>query len=81
MAYGGICGRGLPIQRSWLKPLELTVVVGQGRRGRGDAPLSIFYHTYLSMAVVGGVDVVVVDEGACNMICVLHMRSYNTRGM
>ena len=34
--------------------------------------LCVLYHTYLSVAVVGGVDVVVVDEGAYNtMVCVL----------
>ena len=44
--------------------------------------LSIFDQTYLSVAVVGGVDVGVVDEVACNMvICVLYMRSQNTKGM
>ena len=36
-------------------------------------PLCVFYHTYLSVAVVGGVDVVIVDEEAYNMvICVLY---------
>ena len=51
--------------------------MGWGPKGKGKIvvgpPPTIFYHTYLSVAVVGGVDEVVVDEGACNMlICVLH---------
>ena len=39
--------------------------------------LCIFYHTYLSVAVVGGVDVVVVDGGACNMVIVYYMCTYD----
>ena len=45
---------------------------GRDPRDKGKIPvfslLTISYHTYLSVAVVGGVDVVVVDEGACNMV-------------
>ena len=48
--------------------------MGWGPKGERGNPsvhptsLSVFYHTYLSVAVVGGVDVEVVDEGACNMV-------------